>query len=194
MKRIAKVCQSMLLSVSTPGFERKSDRHAIKTDIVSISSFFSRQSIFLIVDPPAPMICMQRKCRRSNPAQRVRFEKEKQHHRSIGRRLRRMTSWCCFDVVEARRVELLSENASKGTSPGADACFGIPHPCFPRYRPNRQDGKSGSFIMHGALKALRAHVRLSSTPRFRARGTSRRGRVTALSRRRRATLSLFFNL
>ena len=52
MKRIARVCQSMLLSVSTPGFERKSDRHAIKTDIVSISSFFSRQSIFLIVDPP----------------------------------------------------------------------------------------------------------------------------------------------
>ena len=100
MKRIARVCQSMLLSVSTPGFERKSDRHAIKTDIVSISSFFSRQSIFLIVDPPAPMICMQRKCRRSNPAQRVRFGKEKQHHRSIGRRLRRrMTSWCCFDVA-----------------------------------------------------------------------------------------------
>ena len=101
MKRIARVCQSMLLSVSTPGFERKSDRHAIKTDIVSISSFFSRQSIFLIVDPPAPMICMQRKCRRSNPAQRVRFGKEKQHHRSIVYRLRRrMTSWCCFDVVD----------------------------------------------------------------------------------------------
>ena len=105
MKRIARVCQSMLLSVSTPGFERKSDRHAIKTDIVSISSFFSRQSIFLIVDPPAPMICMQRKCRRSNPAQRVRFGKEKQHHRSIGRRLRRrMTSWCCFDAGTPARA------------------------------------------------------------------------------------------
>ena len=178
MKRIAKVCQSMLLSVSTPGFERKSDRHAIKTDIVSISSFFSRQSIFLIVDPPAPMICMQRKCRRSNPAQRVRFEKEKQHHRSIGRRLRRMTSWCCFDVVEARRVELLSENASKGTSPGADACFGIPHPCFPRYRPNvKTASRVASLCMaRSKLCALTSasHRRPASGPRH-----SRRGRVTA---------------
>jgi len=179
MKRIARVCQSMLLSVSTPGFERKSDRHAIKTDIVSISSFFSRQSIFLIVDPPAPMICMQRKCRRSNPAQRVRFGKEKQHHRSIGRRLRRlMTSWCCFDVVEARRVELLSENASKGTSPGADACFGIPHPCFPRYRPNvKTASRVASLCMaRSKLCALTSasHRRPASGPRH-----SRRGRVTA---------------
>ena len=179
MKRIARVCQSMLLSVSTPGFERKSDRHAIKTDIVSISSFFSRQSIFLIVDPPAPMICMQRKCRRSNPAQRVRFGKEKQHHRSIGHRLRRrMTSWCCFDVVEARRVELLSENASKGTSPGADACFGIPHPCFPRYRPNV---KTASRVASLCMARSKLCALTSASHRRPASGLrhSRRGRVTA---------------
>ena len=39
---------------------------------------------------------------------------------------------------------------------------------FPSWPVNRQTGKSGSFIVHGALKALRTHVRLSSTPRIRA--------------------------
>jgi len=41
-------------------------------------------------------------------AQRSGFdlEKEKQHHRSIGRRLRRlMTSWCCFDVAGSAGFE-----------------------------------------------------------------------------------------
>ena len=69
-------------------------------------------------------------------------------------------------LVEARGVEPLSENASKGTSPGADACFGSPR--FPSSPVKRQTGQSGSFIVHGALKALRTHVRLSSTPRIRA--------------------------
>ena len=50
------MCQSMPLSVSMPGFERKSESPAIKTDIVSISSFFSRQNIFLIADVFAPML------------------------------------------------------------------------------------------------------------------------------------------
>ena len=39
---------------------------------------------------------------------------------------------------------------------------------FPVSAVKRQTGRSGSFIMHGALKALRTHVRLLSTPRFRA--------------------------
>ena len=39
---------------------------------------------------------------------------------------------------------------------------------FPFLPAKRQAGRSGSFIMHGALKALRTHGRLSSTPRFRA--------------------------
>ena len=39
-------------------------------------------------------------------------------------------------MVEARRVELLSENTSKGTSPGADACCGDLLPCSLSYRPN----------------------------------------------------------
>ena len=123
-------------------------------------------------------LCKKQKPNRS-PAQRVRFGKEKQHHRSIGRRLRRrMTSWCCFDVVEARRVELLSENASKGTSPGADACFGIPHPCFPRHRPNvKTASRVASLCMaRSKLCALTSasHRRPASGPRH-----SRRGRVTA---------------
>ena len=68
-------------------------------------------------------------------------------------------------MVEARGVEPLSENASKGTSPGADACSGLPQ--FPSPPVKRQTDGSGSFMMHGALKALRTHVRLSSTPRIR---------------------------
>ena len=87
------------------------------------------------------------------------MQKSKKVHRLLYHNL-------CTNVVEARRVELLSENASKGTSPGADACFGLPR--FPLPPGNRQTGGSGSFMMHGALKALRTHVRLSSTPRFRA--------------------------
>ena len=71
-------------------------------------------------------------------------------------------------VVEARGVEPLSENASKGASPGADDCCGSLSPCSPRRGPKRQARASGSFIVHGALKALRTHVRLSSTPRIRA--------------------------
>ena len=39
---------------------------------------------------------------------------------------------------------------------------------FPFAAVKRQTGQSGSFMMHGALKALRTHVRLLSTPRFRA--------------------------
>ena len=71
-------------------------------------------------------------------------------------------------MVEARGVEPLSENASRGASPGADDCCGSLSPCSPRRGPKRQARASGSFIVHGALKALRTHVRLSSTPRIRA--------------------------
>ena len=71
-------------------------------------------------------------------------------------------------VVEARGVEPLSENASRGSSPGADDCCGSLSPCSPRRGPKRQARASGSFIVHGALNALRTHVRLSSTPRIRA--------------------------
>jgi len=39
---------------------------------------------------------------------------------------------------------------------------------FPSEPVNRQTDPSGSFIVHGALKALRTHGRLSSTPRIRA--------------------------
>ena len=39
---------------------------------------------------------------------------------------------------------------------------------FPLPPVNRQTDGSGSFIVHGALKALRTHVRLLSTPRIRA--------------------------
>ena len=66
-------------------------------------------------------------------------------------------------VVEARGVEPLSENTSPWASPGADDLFTFPLPCAAR-----QAHGFSSFIVHGALKALRAHVRLSSTPRFRA--------------------------
>ena len=57
-----------------------------------------------------------------SPAQRVRFGKEKQHHRSIGRRLRRlMTLWCCFDVAERVGFDLRCGAGRLGlqSAPGA---------------------------------------------------------------------------
>ena len=39
---------------------------------------------------------------------------------------------------------------------------------FPQPGGNKHPTGISSFIMHGALKALRTHVRLSSTPRIRA--------------------------
>ena len=50
-------------------------------------------------------------------------------------------------MVEARGVEPLSENASKGTSPGADAYFGIA-PVFLRHRSNvKPAGRVASLCM-----------------------------------------------
>ena len=56
-------------------------------------------------------------------------------------------------LVEARGVEPLSENTSPWASPGADDLFTFPLP-----RAARQAHGFSSFIVHGALKALRAHV------------------------------------
>ena len=81
------------------------------------------------------------------------------------------------DVVEARRVELLSENASKGTSPGADACFGIA-PVFLCHRTNvKPMGRVASLCMVRSKLCARTSAsnrRPASGPRH-----SRRGRVTA---------------
>ena len=80
-------------------------------------------------------------------------------------------------LVEARGVEPLSENASKGTSPGADAYFGIA-PVFLRHRSNvKPAGRVASLCMvRSKLCALTSASdrRPASGPRH-----SRRGRVTA---------------
>ena len=66
-------------------------------------------------------------------------------------------------MVEARGVEPLSENTSPWASPGADDLFTFPLPCAAR-----QAHGFSSFIVHGALKALRAHVHHLVTPTSRA--------------------------
>ena len=53
-------------------------------------------------------------------------------------------------MVEVRRVELLSESTSSETSPGADDYLNFPMPGASRHARG-----FGSFIIHGALKALR---------------------------------------
>ena len=73
-----------------------------------------------------------------------------------------------FSLVEARGVEPLSESTSKETSPGAAGCFWESVSLFPSIQASRHACISGSFMIHGALKALRTHVRLSSTPHIRA--------------------------
>ena len=57
-------------------------------------------------------------------------------------------------------VEPPSERISSGTSPGAESCLRFPSPGA-----NSHAQGSGSFIVHGALKALRTHVHHLSTPR-----------------------------
>ena len=59
-------------------------------------------------------------------------------------------------MVEARGVEPLSKNLSTSLSPGAVDYFGISH--FPHPKANQLAPGVGSFIIHGALKALRTHV------------------------------------
>ena len=57
-------------------------------------------------------------------------------------------------MVEVRGVEPLSESTSSGTSPGADDYLNFPGPGASRHARG-----FGSFIMRGALKALRTHGR-----------------------------------
>ena len=70
-------------------------------------------------------------------------------------------------MVEARGVEPLSENASKGTSPGADACSGIA-PVFLRHRSNvKPAGQVASVFMVRSKLCARTSAS-KSTPRIRA--------------------------
>ena len=63
--------------------------------------------------------------------------------------------WGCFSfVVEARRIELLSENKFTGPSPSAVNLLKFPPP-----HAGLQAYGFGSFMMHDAFKALRVHVR-----------------------------------
>ena len=80
-------------------------------------------------------------------------------------------------LVEARRVELLSENASKGTSPGADACFGI----APGSPPHRSTVKPVSRVASLCMVRSKLCALTSASDRRPASGPrhSRRGRVTA---------------
>ena len=65
-----------------------------------------------------------------------------------------------FCLVEVRGVEPLSESILTGTSPGAGGLLR-----FPCLSGSRHPQRLGSFIVHGVLKALRAHVHHSSTLR-----------------------------
>ena len=61
--------------------------------------------------------------------------------------------------MEMGGVEPPSESALTETSPGADGYFGGLTRLFPSLKASRHALGSGSFIMHGALKALRTHGR-----------------------------------
>ncbi len=54
----------------------------------------------------------------------------------------------CSDVVEPRRVELLSEKASDSGTPGAVCGLNFPLP-----KVHKQPSGFGSFIGHGSRKA-----------------------------------------
>ena len=65
----------------------------------------------------------------------------------------------CSDVVEARGIEPLSENIFPKASPSAVCKLK-----FPYQTAGRQAERLGSFIIHGSLKALTAHVHHCVTP------------------------------
>ena len=73
-------------------------------------------------------------------------------------------------VVEMGGVEPPSESTLTGTSPGAAGCFDARTHPFPSSQANTQACHSGSFMIHGAGKAYRAHVPHLSTLRIRAVG------------------------
>ena len=89
-----------------------------------------------------------------SPAQRVRFGKEEQQNeRALTYKISRSKRYdACSDVVEAGGVEPPSENVLTGTSPGADGLLR-----FPSQSASRHALRVGSFMVHGALKALRTH-------------------------------------
>ena len=62
-------------------------------------------------------------------------------------------------LVEMGGVEPPSESTLTEISPGADGYFGDPCRLFPLPKASRHALGSGSFIIHGALKALRTHGR-----------------------------------
>ena len=68
-------------------------------------------------------------------------------------------------LVEAGGVEPPSENVLTGTSPGADGLLR-----FPSQSASRHAQRVGSFMMHGALKALRTHGPHSNDALFRLVG------------------------
>ena len=90
-------------------------------------------------------------------------------------------------MVEVRGVEPLSESTSSETSPGADDYLNFPMPGASRHARG-----FGSFIIHGALKALRTHGRRLSTPHTRAAALP--GATLTAYAARSSTLSLFSNL
>ncbi len=55
-------------------------------------------------------------------------------------------------MVEATRVELVSEKLSASVSPGAVVVFGLP--LFPPIQVQRQTYKFGSFIIHRTQQSL----------------------------------------
>jgi len=56
-------------------------------------------------------------------------------------------------------VEPPSESTLTEISPGADGYFGELNHLFPSQKASRHALKSGSFIIHGAIKALHTHGR-----------------------------------
>ena len=56
--------------------------------------------------------------------------------------------------MEMGGVEPPSESTLTGTSPGADGYCGEPNRLFPSPKASRHALGSGSFIIHGVLKAL----------------------------------------
>ena len=90
-------------------------------------------------------------------------------------------------MVEMAGVEPASESTFNRNFSGRRRLF-----VFPCFRGSRHPRKLGSFIVHGALKALRTHVHHLST--LRSGPWSSRRERSLIKQREERSLSLFFNL
>ena len=116
--------------------------------------YFSKKNVIFFADAKSDMIFALQTARSAISLVRRTNITAKQYHSPKANIVEKSTLSRAFFMVEARRVELLSENKFTGPSPSAVNLLTFPPP-----HAGLQAYGFSSFMMHDAFKALRVHVR-----------------------------------